>query len=454
MIEHRSLVNLCFWHNRYYHVSEYDNATQYAGIGFDASVWEIFPYLIKGASLHIISDAIKLDIEKLDRYYKKNHITISFLPTQMCEQFMALENRSLRKLLTGGDKLRIFKERDYDLYNNYGPTENTVVNTSYIVKTYDENIPIGKPVANNRIYILDSHNLHVQTIGTAGELCIAGDGLARGYLNNPELTVDKFPDNIPEGAGGLAPLAALDVGSGRFYCTGDLARWLPDGNIQFLGRIDHQVKIRGFRIELGEVENQLLKHKKIKEAAVIDREDESKEKYLCAYIVPDGGAPVVVAAELREFLTRTLPPYMIPSFFVPTAQIPLTPNGKIDRNSLPPPAGEIDTGTAYAAARSKEEMLIRDIWQEVLQLHRVGIHDNFFELGGNSLKVIAVGRKLKQAFNRDIPVVILFRYPRISALAEYLTREQGDKEEKPKPRLKERARGKNKQKILKARRRR
>ncbi|NIM12817.1 MAG: AMP-binding protein, partial [Candidatus Aminicenantes bacterium] len=182
-VNHPSLVNLCFWHNRYYNVKESDNAAKFAGIGFDASVWEIFPYLIKGASLHIISDDIKLDMEKLNDYYEKQNITIGFLPTQYCEQFISMErpNRSLRVLLTGGDRLRVFRKQRYELYNNYGPTENTVVTTACLVEDGSRTIPIGKPIDNNNVYILSKNSLQPQPRGAAGELVIAGDSLARGY---------------------------------------------------------------------------------------------------------------------------------------------------------------------------------------------------------------------------------------------------------------------------------
>ncbi|MCP4147021.1 MAG: AMP-binding protein, partial [bacterium] len=194
VITHSSLVNLCTWHNGYYEVTRKDNATQYANIAFDAAVWEIYPYLIKGASLHILEEQLKLDIKGLINYYRRENITISFLPTQYSLHFMEEADNipSLRVLLAGGDKLNHYAKGKYKLYNNYGPTENTVVTTAYPVKTQQDNIPIGKPVANVQIYITEKENLKLQPIGVAGELCIAGDGLALGYLNNPELTSEKF----------------------------------------------------------------------------------------------------------------------------------------------------------------------------------------------------------------------------------------------------------------------
>jgi amino acid adenylation domain-containing protein len=289
MVEHGSLVNLCFWHNTYYGITSWDRATRYAGFGFDASVWEFFPYLVVGAAICIAPEEIILDIEALNGYYEKNGVTVSFLPTQVCEEFMALDNGSLRILLTGGDKLRNYIKKNYRLYNNYGPTENTVVTTRFCVTEESANIPIGKPIANNQVYILDSNDC-LQPVGVSGELYIGGESLARGYLNQPQLTAEKFRLNRTY----------------IFYKTGDLGRYLVDGNIEFLGRVDLQVKIRGFRIELEEIEARLLKHHSVKESVVIDRK-ENGETYLCAYIVSLAGEPV----DLGSYLSRFLPGYMI-----------------------------------------------------------------------------------------------------------------------------------------------
>jgi amino acid adenylation domain-containing protein/non-ribosomal peptide synthase protein (TIGR01720 family) len=402
MIEHKSLVNLCKWHIDYYNVTGVDRSTKYAGFGFDASVWEIFPYMLAGASIHIIPDDIKLDVRKLNDYFEKNDISISFLPTQLCQQFMEIKNRSLRKLLTGGDKLSSYTKQDYELVNNYGPTENTVVTASFKVDGNNGNLPIGKPVYNNRVYIIDRYN-HLQPVGTAGELCISGDSLARGYLNRPELTAEKFVDNpfLPEE---------------RMYRTGDLARWLPDGNIEFLGRIDHQVKIRGFRIELGEIETRLLKYASIKEAVVMAREETQDSKYLCAYIV---GEKEITVSEIREHLSKELPDYMIPSYFIQLDKMPLTQNGKIDRKALPEHRGSIDTGAEYVAPRNeKEETLVR-VWEEVLNAERISIRDNFFSIGGDSIKTIQVLSRLNK-YGLKLEMKEMFRYPVIEELVNYV----------------------------------
>ncbi|MED1712074.1 AMP-binding protein, partial [Bacillus paralicheniformis] len=229
MVEHRSLVNLCYWHNDAFKVTEQDKSAKYAGFGFDASVWEMFPYWIAGAELHIIDESIRMDITRLNQYFKENKITITFLPTQLCEQFMELDNQSLRVLLTGGDKLKRIAKRSYTLVNNYGPTENTVVVTSAAIDPDEGMLSIGKPIANTRVYVLGQNN-EVQPVGVAGELCIAGRGLARGYLNKPEETAKRFTDD---------PFMPGE----RMYRTGDAVKWLEDGRLEYIGRIDQQVKI-------------------------------------------------------------------------------------------------------------------------------------------------------------------------------------------------------------------
>jgi len=407
LIEHRSLVNLCCWHNTSYSVTADDRATKYAGFGFDASVWEIFPYLVAGAVLHIISDEIKFDMHRLNRYFEDNKITIGFLPTQICEQFMELDNRSLRMLLTGGDKLKRFVPRNYRLINNYGPTENTVVATSCVVKDNLDSIPIGKPIFNIRLYILDRYN-RLQPIGVPGELCISGDQLARGYLDSPELTGEKFCEN------------PFFPGKGnRMYKTGDLARWLPDGNIEFLGRLDSQTKIRGYRIEIGEVETHLLNHKEIKEAVAIEYKrstsiNREEEKILCAYYV---SGKEFEAAELREYLARELPLYMIPAFFIRMERMPLTPSGKVDKNALP--GLEAVTGKKSTEPRNEVEGKLLKVWQEVLGVENIGIFDNFFEVGGDSIKVIQISARLNK-YGLKFQTNDIFSNPTIEQLAPHV----------------------------------
>ncbi|MGA8942368.1 MAG: amino acid adenylation domain-containing protein, partial [Thermoactinomyces sp.] len=262
MVEHASLVNLCQWHVHAFEVTPADRCTKYAGVGFDASVWEIFPTLMAGATLYIIEENLRYDLDALNAYMEEQGITIAFLPTQVAEQFMQLKNSSLRTLLVGGDRLQRVLPQRYRIVNNYGPTENTVVTTSTEVRA-GEPVTIGKPIANNRVYVLNEHQ-QLQPVGIPGELCVSGDSLARGYLRRPELTEEKFvPDPFVPGQ--------------RMYRTGDLVRWLPDGSLEFLGRIDEQVKIRGYRIEPGEVTRCLLEHASVKEAIVTARQDLSGE---------------------------------------------------------------------------------------------------------------------------------------------------------------------------------
>jgi amino acid adenylation domain-containing protein len=415
IIEHRSLMSMCRWHNEYFEVTMSDHASKYAGVAFDASVVEIFPNLFAGACIYIVANDIKLDMQRLNEYFETSDITIAFLPTQVCEQFMVLDNRSLRVLFTGGDKLNRYIPRQYCLVNDYGPTESTVVATSFIVDRNDGNIPIGKPIANTRIYILDSRLPHVQPIGVVGELCVAGDGLARGYLNRPELTAEKFNRSYNTG-----------ISPGKIYKTGDLARWLPDGNIEFLGRRDNQVKIRGFRIELGEIETRLVSHPAIEEAVVTTVEGVGGDRplELCAYIVTrEEGLENI---QIKDYLLRSLPEYMIPSYFQQLEKIPLTHSGKVDRKALPLPGRSRSHSTAaYVEPATELEKIVAQTWKEVLEIETVGLDDNFFELGGNSLNIIQLNDKLKQALARDIPAVILFRYPKISSFVEYLNETDG-----------------------------
>uniref|UniRef100_UPI00136F0F9F AMP-binding protein n=1 Tax=Clostridium sp. C8-1-8 TaxID=2698831 RepID=UPI00136F0F9F len=385
MIKHKSLINLCLWNNEYYEVTESDNATRYAGFGFDASVWELFPYLVAGATVHVISKNLRLDIKRLNNYFEENNITISFLPTQICEQFQRESNGSLRYLLTGGDKLRIYNNNKYKLANNYGPTENTVVTTSYIVEEQYNNMPIGKPISNVKVHILDRNN-RIQPIGAKGELCISGVGLASGYLNNDRLTKEKFVESSFQE-------------EGLIYKTGDLASWLPDGNIQFWGRNDQQVKIRAYRIELSDIEAKLQSCEYINDAVVIVREDSNKCKYLCAYYV---SGKELQLEYLKYFLATKLPEYMVPEFFIRMDTLPLTVNGKIDKKKLPEPDGVSNRNAEYIAPRNEIEQEIASIWRNILEVSKIGINDNFFDLGGNSLKAIRVVSKMSANFEVDI----------------------------------------------------
>ncbi|WP_039073179.1 lichenysin non-ribosomal peptide synthetase LicA [Bacillus sp. MSP5.4] len=401
MVEHRSLVNLCYWHNDAFKVTEQDKSAKYAGFGFDASVWEMFPYWIAGAELHIIDEAIRMDITRLNQYFEENKITITFLPTQLCEQFMELDNQSLRVLLTGGDKLKRIAKRSYTLVNNYGPTENTVVATSAAIDPDEGMLSIGKPIANTRAYVLGQNN-EVQPVGVAGELCIAGRGLARGYLNKPEETAKRFTED---------PF----VPGERMYRTGDAVKWLEDGRLEYIGRIDQQVKIRGFRIELSEIEVQLARLSEVQEAVVTDIEDACGNKALCGYVVAN---EQLDTESLARKLAQTLPDYMVPSFWVQLKELPVTANGKVDRRALPQPDVEAQTAE-YKAPLTETEQLLADIWQEVLGIDRIGITDNFFALGGDSIKGIQMASRLQQ-HGWKLEMKDLFQHPTIGELSAYV----------------------------------
>ncbi|UQZ35485.1 non-ribosomal peptide synthetase [Paenibacillus sp. PK3_47] len=409
-IEHGSLVNFCCWHNRHFGVDGSDIFAKYAGVGFDASAWEIFPCLLAGAALQIVPEDLRPDAEKLNAFYDQHGITIGFLPISMFERFIQYENRSLRRLLTGAEKLKFVREQTYELHNNYGPTECTILTTSFKIDGEYPNIPIGKPVGNTRVYILNQSN-RLQPVGVGGELCVSGDGLAREYLHNDELTNAKFTENPYEPGG-------------RMYRTGDLARWRPDGNIEFLGRIDQQVKIRGFRVELEEIESRMLGIPGIREAAVKDWERDGS-RMLCGYYVSD---TEIAAASLREALQRTLPDYMVPACYMRLGELKVTANGKMDRKALPEPEGDIRTGRSYTAPRSRTEQRLAGIWAEVLGMRgNPGIHDDFFELGGHSLKVTALITRIHEQLGAVVGVKDVFTAPTIAQLSERISlAEAGD----------------------------
>lgn len=392
IVEHRSLINLCYWHNRHFSVTRNDRATLYAGVGFDAAVWEFFPYLLTGAALYTVPADIRVTMEEMAAFYRNNKITISFLPTQVAEQFMATGNNSLRYLLTGGDKLVSFTPVNYTVVNNYGPSENTVVATSFIIQQHQHNIPVGKPVDNNQVYILDSRQ-QLCPLGITGEICISGDSLARGYWNRPGLTDEKFvPNPFRKGA--------------KMYKTGDLGRWLPDGNIEFAGRKDEQVKIRGHRVEPGEVENALLTFPGIISAVVIAVKKEDGQNELAAYLVsnetPDPAA-------IRDYLSAQLPAYMIPTRFVSLEAMPLTPNGKIDKKQLPDALLSGVTATArYTTPRNSTEEKIVNCWKKILGVEKISVHDNFFELGGHSLTITHLAGQLYKELGVKISFPELF----------------------------------------------
>ncbi|MEH2068925.1 MAG: amino acid adenylation domain-containing protein [Nostoc sp.] len=415
MIAHQSLLNLVFWHQRTFKITSSDKATQLAGTAFDAAVWELWPYLTAGASIHLVKSQLLSSLVKLRDWLISNQITISFLSTPLAEELLSLEwateDLALRTILTGGDKLQQYPSDSipFQVVNNYGPTENTVVTTSGLVvaKEQEQISPhIGRAIANTQVYILDE-NLEPVPVGVPGELYIGGVGLARGYLNRPKLTQEKFISNPFE-----------EIGGSKLYKTGDLVRYLPNGNIEYLGRIDNQVKIRGFRIELGEIETALSQHGNVQTSCVIACEETPGNKRLVAYVVPQKDVTLIMG-ELRQFLADKLPGYMLPTAFIILESLPLTPNGKVDRHALPKPDLQQELSD-YVMPNTEVERIIAGIWQKALVIEKVGIYNNFFELGGNSLLLVKINQQLQEELRLELSMVDMFNYPNIHSLSQYL----------------------------------
>ncbi|UHA75790.1 amino acid adenylation domain-containing protein [Paenibacillus sp. 481] len=418
MVSHRNVVRLVI-NTNLMQVQPDDRMLQTGAIGFDALTFELFGALLNGASLHVIAKHTVLDSGKLETFLRETNITIMLLTSPLFNQ-LSQENPKMfagvRDLYVGGDVLspkHINAVRaacpGITVWNAYGPTENGTVSVCFrIDRDYADSVPIGRPISNSTVYVL-GRNGELLPMGIPGELCVGGDGVARGYLNKPELTAAQFvPDPFQEG--------------GMMYRTGDLARWSPDGNLEYLGRIDHQVKIRGQRIEPGEVETGLLQHEQIKEAAVLVRAMNASEAELIAYYVADESLSV---SELRAYLGAKLPLYMIPTHLIPLDSMPLTPNGKVDRAALPKPeAASTSNGDSHALPETKLEQIIANAWKEVLGREHVGIHESYFEAGGNSLNMIQLQSRLKKQLGKEVPIVTLFQYPTIALLAEYLADEK------------------------------
>ncbi len=418
MIPHRGIVNRLLWMQEAYGLTADDRVLQKTPYSFDVSVWEFFWPLTTGARLVVARPGGHRDSAYLAGLIERERVTVTHFVPSMLQAFLEAPDLSgcagVRLVVASGEALtpelrRRFRERlGARLENLYGPTEASVDVTSWSCSMDARGgiVPIGRPVANTRIHLLD-RALRPVPIGVPGELCIGGVQLARGYLDRPDLTAERFvPDPCGETAGD------------RLYRTGDLARHLSDGAVEFLGRIDHQVKIRGFRIELGEVEAAITAFPGIREAAVAVREDRRGDPALAAWIAAP--APRPSARELRAFLRQRLPEPMVPAAFVFLDGLPLTASGKVDRRGLPAPDGAGAAETAQAAPATAVERKIAAAWQEVLGVERVGMDDNFFDLGGHSLRLVEVQTRLRHSLGRDIPVVELFRHPTVAALAAHL----------------------------------
>ncbi|NQF12990.1 tyrocidine non-ribosomal peptide synthetase TycA [Brevibacillus sp. HB1.3] len=409
MLEHKGIANLQSFFQNTFGISPADRIGQFASMSFDASVWEMFMALLTGASLYILSKQTIHDFIRFENYLNDNELTIITLPPTYLTHLTPDHITTLRIMITAGSAANfplVNKWKNKVRYvNAYGPTETSICATIWEAPSnvlLNQTIPIGKPIQNASAYIVNEE-LQLQPIGSEGELCIGGVGLARGYWNRPDLTAEKFVDN---------PF----VPGEKMYRTGDLAKWLPNGEIEFLGRIDHQVKIRGHRIELGEIESVLLKHEQIKEAVVIAREDQHAQPYLCAYYISQ---LEVSPTQIREYAAQKLPAYMLPSYFVKLDKMPLTPNDKIDRKALPEPDVTAETNLAYEPPRNQTESILATVWQEVLGIEKIGIHDNFYSLGGDSIQAIQVAARL-HAYQRKLDTKDLLNYPTISQVALYV----------------------------------
>ncbi|AXG70689.1 surfactin synthase subunit 1 [Kordia sp. SMS9] len=408
IIQHKALLNYIQWSIKTYKFSTNDTVGKYLNIAFDASVEEIYPSILSGATLHILPEEILVDMPKLHQYINNTGITVMVLPAMITERFFEIENTTVRLLISGGDKLKNFSKKPYQVHNHYGPTETTVTCLSHHVTAEDENIPIGKPIDNVAVYILDDIQNFVPT-GVAGEIHVSGNGLALGYLHQPELTNKKFIVN---------PFDATT----KLYKTGDLGRRLPNGNIEYLGRIDNQVKIRGYRIELNEIENALQAYETIKEATVIIKTMETNEKIIVGYITSDtqqnGG-------NIKKFLKTVLPEYMIPTYFVQLPEMLINANGKIDKNALANNEDEkLTNNDVYVKPTNEKEIKIINIISQVLELDKntIGIHDNFFDLGANSIKLVEIQNLMNKELNTSLKAVTLFSYPNVFELAQYLSK--------------------------------
>ncbi|MEU4503562.1 amino acid adenylation domain-containing protein [Streptomyces sp. NPDC024089] len=406
-IEHHSLAGLVRWTADTFGAAPGRRVALLAGVGFDAAAWELWPALATGATVCVPDDTVRLTPVLLQRWLSERRVTGTFVSTPMLESLAALdwsEPTSLEYVLTGGDALRLPAglRLPFRVVNNYGPTESTVVTTSAEVVTGTAVPPIGRPVRGTFVYVVDRYGRPVPT-GVPGELLVGGAGLARGYRGQPGQTAERFVT------------VDVDGTPRRVYRTGDRVRWLADGQLEFLGRLDDQVKLRGHRIEPGEIEAVLLAGPDVAEATVVVREDAPGGKRLVAYVVPAAGATLRGEA-LRGRLRRELPDFMVPSVFVALERLPLTPNGKVDRRELPAPEPRASEAGG-PAPRTPVERAIAAAWSQVLGIEVTGVDDNFFELGGHSLLATQVTSRLRDALGVEVPVRELFAAPTVVGLA-------------------------------------
>ncbi|WP_156497366.1 non-ribosomal peptide synthetase, partial [Paenibacillus jamilae] len=416
MLQHRSVLNFITGMRGVIDFETSKTILSLTTISFDIFVLETILPLLGGMTVVLGDSQHQVNPQALGELIAHHHIEMLQMTPSRLQMLLGHEAGSralqdVKAIMVGGEALpsrllaALQEINGPRIYNMYGPTETTVWSTVQEL-THAQHINIGRPIANTQIYIMNA-NGELQPVGVPGELCIAGEGLARGYWKREELTAEKFVNN---------PFAADEADYERMYRTGDLAKWMPDGNIEYLGRMDHQVKIRGYRIELGEIESKLLQVQSVQEAVIVARTDETGQTQLVAYYV---ASQELGASELRHELGQKLPSYMVPSYFIWLEQMPLTPNGKIDRKSLPAPEGSLHSGAEYVAPRTVAERALVAIWQSVLGVQTVGILDNFFDLGGDSIKAIQIVSRAFQA-GYKLDMKDLFRYPIVATLAPHM----------------------------------
>ena len=404
MLEHRNLVAFCHWYHRYYDLQPGDKVAAYASFGFDANMMDMYPALTCGAAVCIVPEDLRLNLPELGRYFDKEGITHSFMTTQIGYQFATnIECHSLKHLSVGGEALSaLTPPTAYTLHNGYGPTECTIFTTIYALSAYERHIPIGKPLDNLQLFVMDSNGQRLP-LGAAGELWVSGPQVGRGYLNLPEKTAESFVTYKPSAISNQI----------RCYRTGDIVRYLPDGNIQFVGRRDGQVKIRGFRIELKEIEAVIREYAGIKDATVQAFDYPNGGKYIAAYVVSD--QPVEIQA-LNAFIRERKPPYMVPAATMQIDAIPLNQNQKVNKRALPAPKIQADDHNYVKPANATEQQFA-DIFSSVLSIEKVGAMDNFFELGGTSLMVTRVIIESEKV-GQHIAYADLFNHPTPRLLTE------------------------------------
>lgn len=412
MVKNNNLSSYVKQFCEYFKINDQTTILQQAYIGFDTSVEELYPVLMCGGKIVVVSRETLIDTNELKNVINRYGINIISSSPMLINAIEDLEDTPVRILISGGDVLkeeyiRKILDSDIAVYNTYGPTEATVCVTYYKVEHCNKNIPIGKPISGAEVYILDGDSMC--GIGIPGEICIGGNGVTAGYINRPELTSEKFVEN--------------PYGKGKMYRTGDLARWLPDGNIEYLGRIDEQVKIRGFRIELGEIESRIREIEGIQDCTVIARDDRSGEKSIFAYFTCENKLEI---SYIRNQLKESLPGYMIPPYIMQIDNIPFTRSGKVDKRALP----EIEnTGfSEYVAPENSTEQKLADIYCEVLSCDRISVLDNFFDIGGNSLKLIKIFNKINEVYPSAVRLVDIFSHPTISSMAEFINKKISETE--------------------------